>query len=229
MQPYFLPYIGYFQLMSAVDEYIIYDNIEYSKKGWINRNRILVNGSDSFITIPLKKDSDYLNIKDRQLADSWSIERKKVMSKIVESYRKAPFFKSVTEVIERSLLCEDQNLFNFIHNSLSVVKEYLEIQTPVIVSSTIKIDHTLKSEKKVIEICKARNAINYINPIGGVDLYNREDFKKEGIVLNFLKSDNISYNQFGNEFIPWLSIIDVMMFNSKDDIKKYLKSGYTII
>ena len=122
MQPYFLPYIGYFQLMSAVDEYIIYDNIEYSKKGWINRNRILVNGSDSFITIPLKKDSDYLNNKDRQLADSWSIERKKVMSKIVESYRKAPFFKSVTEVIERSLLCEDQNLFNFIHNSLSVVK-----------------------------------------------------------------------------------------------------------
>ena len=105
----------------------------------------------------------------------------------------------------------------------------MEIQTPVIVSSTIKIDHTLKSEKKVIEICKARNAINYINPIGGVDLYNREDFKKEGIVLNFLKSDNISYNQFGNEFIPWLSIIDVMMFNSKDDIKKYLKSGYTII
>src|SRR4030042_5533275 len=92
MQPYFLPYIGYFQLMNAVDEFVIYDNIEFSKKGWINRNRILVNGKDSYITIPLKKDSDYLDVRDRYLAETWSSEKIKMLKRIIGSYRKAPRF-----------------------------------------------------------------------------------------------------------------------------------------
>ena len=82
MQPYFFPYIGYFQLMNAVDEFVVYDNIEFTKKGWINRNRILVNGKDAFITISLKKDSDYLDVRDRYLADSWSSDRVKMLNRM---------------------------------------------------------------------------------------------------------------------------------------------------
>ena len=88
MQPYLFPYIGYFQLMNAVDEFVIYDNIEFTKKGWINRNRILVNGRDSFITVPLKKDSDYLDVRDRYLADSWPSERVTILYRIKQSYRR---------------------------------------------------------------------------------------------------------------------------------------------
>ena len=172
MQPYFFPYIGYFQLMAAVDEFIVYDNIEFTKKGWINRNRILVNGTDSYITLPLKSDSDFLNIRERQLADTWIKEKRKILNKIFESYRKSLNFKIVSEVIERCILFEDHNLFNFILNSLNVVKEYLEIKTPLIISSTIPIDHSLKGDKKVIEIVKSRKAENYINSIGGIELYN---------------------------------------------------------
>lgn len=229
MQPYFFPYIGYFQLMAAVDEFIVYDNIEFTKKGWINRNRILVNGTDSYITLPLKSDSDFLNIRERQLADTWIKEKKKILNKIFESYRKSSNFKIVSEVIEKCILFEDHNLFNFILNSLNVVKEYLEIKTPLIISSTIPIDHSLKGDKKVIEIVKSRKAENYINSIGGIELYNKEEFKKEGINLNFLKSTNFIYKQYDNTFVPWLSIIDVMMFNSKEEIKKYLESYYTIL
>ena len=229
MQPYFFPYIGYFQLMAAVDEFIVYDNIEFTKKGWINRNRILVNGTDSYITLPLKSDSDFLNIHERQLADTWINEKKKILNKIFESYRKSSNFKIVSEVIEKCILFEDHNLFNFILNSLNVVKEYLEIKTPLIISSTIPIDHSLKGDKKVIEIVKSRKAENYINSIGGIELYNKEGFKKEGINLNFLKSTNFIYKQYDNTFVPWLSIIDVMMFNSKEEIKKYLESYYTIL
>ena len=229
MQPYFFPYIGYFQLMAAVDEFIVYDNIEFTKKGWINRNRILVNGTDSYITLPLKSDSDFLNIRERQLADTWIKEKKKVLNKIFESYRKSSNFKIVSEVIEKCILFEDHNLFNFILNSLNVVKEYLEIKTPLIISSTIPIDHSFKGAKKVIEIVKSRKAENYINSIGGIELYNKEEFKKEGINLNFLKSTNLIYKQYDNTFVPWLSIIDVMMFNSKEEIKKYLESYYTIL
>lgn len=222
MQPYYFPYIGYFQLMNAVDEFVIYDNIEFTKKGWINRNRILVNGKDSFITIPLKNNSDYLDVRDRYLADSWLSERVKMLNRIKESYRKAPHFDSIYPLVEKCIYFDDANLFNYIFNSLNLVKEYLEIRTSFIISSMIPIDHALKAEKKVVAICKARNAGTYVNPIGGIQLYIKDEFKNEGIDLHFLKANEFGYKQFNNEFVPWLSIIDVMMFNSKDEIKKIL-------
>lgn len=229
MQPYLFPYIGYFQLMYAVDEFVIYDNIEFTKKGWINRNRILINGKDSFITVPLKKDSDYLDIKDRYLAESWTIDRKKMLNRITESYRKAPYFDSIYHIIEKCILHEENNLFNFLLNSLNVIKEYLGIKTNLVISSSVPIDHSLKSKEKVIAICKARNSFIYLNPIGGLQLYNKIDFKSEGIDLLFLKANEHSYKQFNNTFVPWLSIIDVIMFNSKDEIKKQLASFYSIV
>ncbi|HBA54164.1 WbqC family protein [Syntrophorhabdus aromaticivorans] len=222
MQPYFFPYIGYFQLMNAVDEFVVYDNIEFTKKGWINRNRILANGKDYFVTIPLKKDSDYLDVRDRCLADSWPSGRAKMLNRMKEAYRKAPQFDVVYPVIERCLHFEDANLFNFIFYTLTQVKAYLGISTFFIKSSAIPIDHTLKAEKKVIAICKARNADVYVNPIGGIELYTKDEFKNQGIDLYFLKADGFEYKQFNNGFIPWLSIIDVMMFNSKETITNML-------
>jgi hypothetical protein len=222
MQPYFMPYIGYFQLISSVDEFVIYDNIEFTKKGWINRNRILVNGKDLTITIPLKKDSDYLNIVERRLADTWVNERKKMLNRIFESYRKAPYFGIAFPIIEKIILHEDNNLFNFIYNSIRRINEYLDINTKLIVASTILIDHKLKAERKVIEICKSRGAGTYINSIGGLELYSKDNFSNIGIDLKFLQLGDISFKQFDHDFIPWLSIIDVMMFNSKEEIKKLL-------
>lgn len=229
MQPYLFPYIGYFQLMSAVDEFIVYDNIEFSKKGWINRNRILVNGKDSFITLPVKNDSDYLDVRDRFLADLWPKERRKFLNRITESYRKAPQFEIAYPVIERSILFEEMNLFKFIFNTLIEIKNYLEISTPFIVSSTVQIDHTLKGEKKVMELCVAKKASSYINPIGGVELYNKENFKSIGVDLHFLKANEIVYPQYDSDFVPFLSIVDVMMFNKKDKVKDFLKFQYSII
>ena len=229
MQPYFFPYIGYFQLMNAVDEFVVYDNIEFTKKGWINRNRILVNGQDSFITLPLKKDSDYLDVKDRYLADSWTSEKMKMLNRIKESYKKAPKFDSIYPIIEKCILFNEDNLFKFILNSLNQIKEYLEIKTLFIISSTIPIDHALKAEKKVLAICKKRNADTYVNPIGGIQLYKKDEFKNQDIDLHFLKVNDFEYKQFNDEFVPWLSIIDVMMFNTKEKIKEYLNSAYTLL
>ena len=228
MQPYFLPYIGYFQLINAVDEFVVYDNIEFTKKGWINRNRILVNGKDSYITIPLKKDSDYLDVKDRYLAEIWFSERNKILNRIISSYRKSPNFNSIYPLIEECIMFEERNLFKFILNSFNRIKEYLGISTPLLTSSTISINHALKAEKRVIEICKARKANIYLNPIGGVQLYKKDDFKDEGIDLYFLKTSDVTYKQFNNDFVPSLSIIDVMMFNSKGRINEMLKE-YEII
>lgn len=228
MQPYFFPYIGYFQLINAVDEFVIYDNIEFTKKGWINRNRILVNEADAFITLPLKKDSDYLHVKDRYLADTWDIERKKMLNRMTESYRKAPYFKETYEVIEKCIMYDDRNLFKFISHSVQTLMQYLNIETNLVISSFVLIDHQLKSDEKVMAICKERGADVYINPIGGVDLYDKEHFKQNNLELQFQKSNSITYKQFNNEFVPWLSIIDVMMFNNEEQIKSVL-SNYLLL
>jgi hypothetical protein len=229
MQPYFFPYIGYFQLINAVDEFVVYDNIEYTKKGWINRNRILVDGKDSYLTLPLKKDSDYLDVKDRYLAESWRFEKNKMLNRVSAAYRKAPYFSMVFPLIEECILFEERNLFKFILHSLHQVVEYLKIEATLVTSSSIMIDHELRAEKKVIAICKARIADEYLNPIGGVGLYTKEDFRKQGIALNFLRTDDFTYKQYNNVFVPFLSIIDVMMFNSKIEITDYLDSFYSLV
>lgn len=229
MQPYFFPYIGYFQLINAVDIFVIYDSIEFSKKGWINRNRILVNDKDYVFTLPLKKDSDFLNVDERFLSDNWNSDKIKLLNKIKEAYRKAPFYNDVIVILEDALNYEDKNLFDFIKNSLIKVLDYLEIKTKIIQSSEVDFDNSLKNQDKIIAICNAMNAKTYINPIGGIELYDKEVFKASGIELQFLKANPITYQQYGNEFVMFLSIIDVMMFNSREDIKQFITNEFQIV
>lgn len=228
MQPYFFPYIGYFQLINSVDKFIVYDNIQFTKKGWINRNRILQNGKDEYITIPLKKDSDYLNIVQREWAETDVVEKQKLIRRIKESYRKAPQFSTVFPLIETAINFNDRNLFLYLFNSLTTICGYLDITTEFIVSSTLAIDHTLKSEEKVLALCKNIGATHYINPIGGLSLYSKEIFGQNNMELAFIKSNNIEYPQFKNDFVPWLSIIDVLMFNDKDKVKEYINNEFTL-
>lgn len=229
MQPYFMPYVGYFQLMDVVDEFIVYDNVKYTKKGWFNRNRILINGSDAQITLPLRKDSDFLQVKERYLADTWANERKTILNRIRGAYGKAPHFEETYGLVERIMGCDDRNLFGFLHNSLQLTKDHLGIATPLVVSSSIPMNHELKAEDRVITTCKARCAQSYINPIGGLELYCKERFEKEGISLNFIRMDSISYQQFGREFVSSLSIIDVMMFNARKNIREMLEDKFTLV
>ena len=136
MQPYIFPYIGYFQLINSVDEFIIYDNIQYTKKGWINRNRILVNEKDQLITLPLKKASDYLNVNDRELSESWENDKKKILNTIKTCYSKAPYSSESYKLIQECLDNNEINLFKFIFNSLNKINEFLDIKTKIIISSS---------------------------------------------------------------------------------------------
>jgi len=224
MQPYFLPYIGYWQLINTVDTFVIYDNIEYSKKGWFNRNNILMNNQKMMFSIPLKKDSDNLDVINRFLSDNSQKQILKILGQIKSSYQKAPYFDKAFPIIEDIFLNNETNLFSYIHNSILKICNYLDINTNIVISSQIDIDHSLKSQEKVIAINKALKSEQYINPIGGTELYKKNDFEKEHIKLNFLESDVPQYKQFNDEFIPYLSIIDIMMFNNKEEIKEMLKS-----
>lgn len=224
MQPYFLPYLGYWQLMNAVDTYVIYDNIEFTKNSWIRRNRILSSGTDKMFSLPLKKDSDYLDVRDRYLDETYDSERKKLVNLIANSYKKAPMFETVFPIIKDIIEYPDQNLFSYIYYSVERIREYLGIRSNLVVSSTINIDWDLKGKDKVLAICKYFGADEYYNSINGVPLYEpfRGEFEAAGIELCFPKMRDIAYPQFKNEFVPYLSIIDVMMFNSQERCKELL-------
>lgn len=195
MQPYFCSYIGYYQLINSVDKFVICDNMQYTKKGWFNRNRILNNGTEKTFTIPLKKNSSFLNSNLRYLAKNSHSEKIKILRQIQAIYKKAPFFEQNYLLIRRLFLQENQNLFDFIHNSVMELCTSLDIKTQIIISSSLDINHELKSQYRVLEICKYLNADTYINPIGGKELYDKESFNKVGIELKFIKSRYIEYPQ----------------------------------
>lgn len=220
MQPYFLPYIGYFQLIASVDQFIVYDNIKYTKKGWINRNRMLQNGADVMFSVPLKKDSDSFDIVQRELSADFN--RDKLLNQFKGTYRRAPYFDQTFPLIEQLVRYEDANLFRYLHHSIVKLCEHLGITTEIKISSDITIDHTLQSQDKVLALCEATGAKTYVNAIGGLELYSKESFQQKGIELRFIKSKPFEYPQFCDAFVPWLSIMDVMMFNSLDTIKKQL-------
>lgn len=220
MQAYFMPYIGYFQLINAVDEFVIYDNIQYTKKGWINRNRILQGGKDQYITLPLKKASDFLNIGERFLSETF--DRNKLVRQIKAAYHKAPYYSEIFEWLQSILCYEEDNLFSYIYHSVTEVCRYLDIITPIIISSQMQYDETLRGQDKVLAICKERQCDRYINAIGGTKLYRDFAFQKEKMELLFLKPLLREYPQYNNAFIPALSIIDVLMFNSKEQVKQML-------
>jgi len=227
MQPYFLPYIGYFQLIGAVDVFIVYDNIKYTKKGWTNRNRMLRDGKDVLFSLPLKGDSDSRDVCERELAANF--HREKLLRQLISGYRRAPYFAKTFPLIEQIVRYADTNLFRFVHHSIIRICQHLGIETEIRKSSDIAIDHDLKNQDKVLALCAAVGASSYLNAIGGMDLYSRQAFRGRGIELKFIRSKSFEYAQLGDAFVPWLSIIDVMMFNSAEAIAAAVNDGFDLV
>jgi hypothetical protein len=227
MQPYFLPYIGYFQLIAAVDSFVVYDNVKYTKKGWINRNRMLRNGAPATFSLALKKGSDLLNVVERELAGDF--DRNKLLNQFKGAYGRAPHFELTYPVLERIVQHEDANLFRYIHHSLVQLCKHLGINTEIRIASELAIDHELKGQDRVLALCKAAGADAYINAIGGVDLYAKNDFRQHGIALHFIKAAPFPYAQSGEVFVPWLSIIDVLMFNPINRVSSYINEHFDLI
>jgi len=213
MQPYFLPYLGYWQLSHAVDIFVIYDKVEYTKKGWINRNRIIINRSDSYITLPLRRASDSLLINQRELAAGFFDKDASALLRRVEaSYQKRPFAPEAMEFLRDCLHYRNFNLFEFLMHSIRTVTELLQINTPIVISSELEFDENLRGQERVIAICEAVGANHYINPPGGVKLYEPLSFHQKNIDLSFLQPQINPYPQGeGPAFTEHLSILDVLM------------------
>jgi hypothetical protein len=225
MQPYLFPYIGYYQLVNAVDKFVFLDDVNYINKGWINRNNILINGKANLFTIPLQNASQNRVINEISVAEgNW---REKLLRTIEMGYKKAPEFSFVFPLLLNVLNANESLISNLCKASIKSIAEYLQFNTEFVNSSTTYNNNDLKGEERIINICERENATDYINPIGGLTLYNKVRFNEKNIDLHFIRTSAITYQQWGTEFVPWLSIIDVLMFNSKMKVKE-LMSNYVV-
>jgi len=221
MQPYFFPYIGYFQLIAASDVFVLHDDVQYIKGGWVNRNRILLNGEARLITLPVRKGEYHLPINARYYVEEKQPYRD-IINLIKQAYAKAPGFQNIFPLLNELLAFEDKNVARFNENLIRRIAEYLGIESHIVISSKMEKDNSLAGEPRVLEICQRLGATDYTNPIGGTELYHHQAFREHGICLHFLEALNVPYPQSGNAWIPYLSIIDVLMFNSVNSVKTLL-------
>lgn len=223
MQPYIFPYLGYFQLIHATDTFVFYDDVNFIKRGWINRNRILVNGGNQLFTVPLKKASQNRLINEIELAID-AVWLKQFYKTIEHNYKKAPYFEQTYELIKSIFQEPHKNISELAIHSVITICDYLEMNKNFVISSE-KYHETKGQEKseRLINITKACNGTEYINPKGGKALYDKTVFESAGLALKFLESKPVEYLQFKNKFVPNLSIIDVLMFNSPEEINVMLK------
>nr|WP_320025662.1 WbqC family protein [uncultured Acetobacterium sp.] len=230
MQPYLFPYIGYYQMINCSDSFVIADDVQFIKQGWINRNRILLNGEPSMITLPISRDSTYLKICERSFENqTGSKGRIRFLNKIHNSYHKAPEFINMYPLIEKIINFENNNVTEYLFNSIKEICLYLDINTEILLESSFNLSPELDYQDSVIYVCKNLNADRYINSIGGMNLYSAQKFTANDIELKFIKTkESLEYKQFYNKFVSNLSIIDVLMFNSLVEIKKLL-SEYDLI
>ncbi len=219
MQPYFMPYIGYWQLINVADEFVIYDDVNYIKNGWINRNKLLMAGHESLFTILLDSTSPNQKINEIKVTDDF----KKFIKTVGMAYSRAPYKQAVTELIEGICGYDDRNLARFIGNCLQRICDYIGVSTKLIYSSNLGKDNSLKGTEKVLAICRELAAEVYVNAIGGQELYSKDEFAVNGIELKFIQTGEVHYPQFNNEFVPNLSIIDVLMFNPPEKVRELLE------
>jgi hypothetical protein len=223
MQPYIFPYIGYYQLAAMVDEFVFYDDVNFIQRGWINRNNILIGGNANMFTIPLENPSQNSLINEvaikRELYGPW---KDKFMKTVQHAYSKAPFYNNIIELVDDTL---NINLFSISDLAIMSIKNpmtYLKLPFQNSLSSERYSNNVLRAQDRILDICNIAKATEYINPIGGVELYDKTVFKEHGIKLSFIKTKFVEYKQFKGSFVKGLSIIDVLMFNDQDEVKQML-------
>ncbi len=220
MQPYLFPWVGYFQLIFQSDIFVLYDDANFIKQGYINRNSILSNGQAQRFTIPITGASIHKRIGEL----SFSSKVDKILKMFKQSYSKAKYFQDVMPLIESVFLFHDRDITACCGKAINNIFEYLDEEKNIIRSSSLAYNRNENAENKVLDICKTLAATKYVNSIGGRQLYNSNNFAANGIVLKFLQTKTISYHQGCNGFVPNLSIIDVLMNCDPKTVKHILNT-----
>lgn len=230
MQPYFFPYLGYFQLLKAVDLFLALDDVFFIKKGWIHRNRMCFNGKIHLFSIPLKDVSQFRTINETHISmrefQRW---KRKFLASLVAFYKKQSFFEEGMDLVEQTLAQPGNSIADLAVMSLCICCRALGIPTPLHRSSAAGGASGLRRETRLIELCHQHNADKYLNPPGGEELYTAAMFAPHGIRLEFLHPMLSSYPVKGRNWISGLSILDAVMCCGTRYVRENLLGGYSIL
>ncbi len=220
MQPYFFPYLGYFQLIAACDLFVFYDDVNFIKRGWINRNRIGLNNSEFLLTVPCVKPSQNKLIKDTEVNFSSELLEKNLQT-FRQAYLKSPNYEVVLSIYSDCFKNVESSISSIAIKSIKLVADYLEINTKFVNSSEQNYDNdNLKKADRLIDICHIEGYKDYLNAKGGMDIYDKEYFKERQINLNFLDPILTEYHRAKQDYIPGLSILDILAYLSKEEARE---------
>ena len=227
MQPYLFPYLGYVQLMQAVDEFVFFDTAQFIRRGWIHRNRIVLNGKAHTFTVPVTKCARETLIQDVLWSADPSV-RTKLLQTIKQAYKDAPYVEAVLPWVERTLRSTESSVAKLIEMHFIDLYQYLGLEVNFYLASGRMWTEASGSSQRILSMCQDLNATCYINPINGRHLYASEDFAMRGVELQFLEMDVVEYSQIGTGFVSHLSMIDVLMMNAPSVVLNLLQN-YEII
>lgn len=224
MQPYFYPYIGYFQLIQAADRFILFDDVQYIRHGWINRNRILKPGEGvQYIIMSLATHTRNTLIKEIQPAEA-DTNKDRILRQMEHYKKTAPYYKTVRAFMEDCFATTQNSIAEMNGCYLKAVCDYIGIDFKIELSSQMNFDYSQVQDagEWALQMCKQLQVTEYINPAGGRELFDNAKFEKSDIRLRFLQPSLRTYNQRREHFEPGLSIIDVMMFNEPAAIRQLI-------
>lgn len=224
MQPYFLPYLGYFQLIHASDIFVLFDDVNFIKKGWIHRNRILVKQGEHLFSLPLSKASQNKLVCDHKLVDA-SDFASKFTKLLISNYKSAPYYSQGMDIMMQIFDHKTDDLTTLCHRSIEVICKELGFQRKLLRSSKLSNNKTKKAADKVADIVNLLHGDVYINLPGGRELYNAVFFKSKGLELKFIQPYPCpTYPQILTGFVPNLSILDMLMSVSADQLKNWISN-----
>lgn len=227
MQPYFFPYLGYFQLLDAADRFVFYDDVNYIKNGWINRNRVRLRDRAVYLTVPTRGGSSFRRIEEVAVSLDSARWRRKLTALVKDCYACAPCFPEVFPLFAAIIEREFSDVGALAKASVRVVAEHLGLDVSLVDSSRVYGNAALKGEQRVIDICRREGAQEYLNAPGGRALYSSVNFERAGLRLRFLRPRLVPYPQQGSGFLPGLSILDVLMNNPAERARELVR-GYEV-
>jgi hypothetical protein len=229
LQPYFFPYVGYFQLIAAVDRFVIYDDVAFIKNGWINRNRILVPGGVEYLTIPLSGASSFHSIRETSCAppSKW---RDKMLRTLSQCYARAPEKSAGLGLVEETLAAATSGTIRDVAvASLGAVCRYADLRTDCVETSGSYENTNLSGQDRVLDICARETAGTYVNPSGGRALYDAAAFAARGVTLRFFEPALAAYPQSrSSAFVAGLSVLDLIMSVPQADVARHLRDGHAV-
>ena len=221
MQPYFLPYIGYFAMLNAVDHFVFLDDVQYIRRSWVNRNRIRSAQGWRYITLPICKQPRGTLISCTRLHEP-AETFPKIRHSLLREYTRAPYWEETAALCEELFAEPMASLSRFNAESTRRIARHLGITTSTSLASELT-PTGLKGEERIVEICGQLGADHYINAIGGRSLYDKGRFARAGIRLSFFQVRVLEYSQGREQFVPGLSIVDVLMFNPLAGVREMLQ------